>query len=101
VEDEHLRIVDAPQLVEKCRVATPPNWRPEEDTAVLPFISDKEAEKLADQGGLHKVSLYGDSALNSRCTARVNPKCWRMPILLVLTPPGHRPRQKAGLWQSS
>lgn len=57
--DEILRVIDALQLSAKHRVATPANWRPGDDTVVLPFISDKEAERMfADQGGVRKVRSY-------------------------------------------
>ena len=57
--DEILRILDALQLSAKYRVATPANWRPGDDTVVLPFISDEEAERMfADQGGFRKVRSY-------------------------------------------
>ena len=57
--DEILRVLDALQLSAKHRVATPANWRPGEDTVVLPFISDEEAERLfAEQGGFRKVRSY-------------------------------------------
>jgi peroxiredoxin len=57
--DEILRILDALQLSAKYRVATPANWRPGDDTVVLPFISDQEAERMfADQGGFRKVRSY-------------------------------------------
>jgi alkyl hydroperoxide reductase subunit AhpC len=57
--DEILRVLDALQLSTKYRVATPANWRPGDDTVVLPFISDEEAERMfADQGGFRKVRSY-------------------------------------------
>ncbi|HSC64751.1 MAG TPA: peroxiredoxin [Caldimonas sp.] len=57
--DEILRVLDALQLSAKYRVATPVNWKPGDDTVVLPFISDEEAEALfADQGGMRKVRSY-------------------------------------------
>lgn len=57
--DEILRILDALQLSAKYRVATPANWRPGDDTVVLPFITDAEAERLfADWGGVRKVRSY-------------------------------------------
>ena len=57
--NEILRILDALQLSAKYRVATPANWQPGEDTVVLPFISDEEAERMyADQGGVRKVRSY-------------------------------------------
>ena len=57
--DEILRILDALQLSAKYRVATPANWRPGDDTVLLPFISDAEAEQLfADRGGVRKMRSY-------------------------------------------
>lgn len=57
--DEILRVVDALQLSAKYHVATPVNWQPGDDTVVLPFISDEDAEKMfADQGGFRKVRSY-------------------------------------------
>jgi alkyl hydroperoxide reductase subunit AhpC len=57
--DEILRVLDALQLSAKHRVATPANWRPGDDTVVLPFISDEEAERIfAEQGGFRKVRNY-------------------------------------------
>ncbi len=57
--NEILRILDALQLSAKYRVATPANWQPGDDTVVLPFISDEEAERMfADQGGFRKVRSY-------------------------------------------
>lgn len=44
--DEILRVIDALQLSAKYRVATPVNWRPGDDTVVLPFIRDEEAERM-------------------------------------------------------
>ena len=51
-------------------MATPANWQPGDDTVVLPFISDEEAERMfADQGGFRNVRSYlryvGDPSL--RC----------------------------------
>ncbi|MFO1210937.1 MAG: DUF924 family protein [Amaricoccus sp.] len=57
--DEILRVLDALQLSARYRVATPANWKPGEDTVVLPFISDEEAERLfADKGGLRRERSY-------------------------------------------
>jgi C-terminal domain of 1-Cys peroxiredoxin len=57
--DEILRVIDALQLSAKCRVATPVNWKPGDDTVVLPFIRDDEAERMfGDQGGFWKVGSY-------------------------------------------
>jgi alkyl hydroperoxide reductase subunit AhpC/uncharacterized protein (DUF924 family) len=56
---EILRVVDALQLSARHRVATPANWMPGDDTVVLPFISDAEAEEMfGAQGGLRKVRSY-------------------------------------------
>ena len=56
---EILRVLDALQLSAKYHVATPANWHPGDDTVVLPFISDEEAERMfADQGGFRKVRSY-------------------------------------------
>ena len=43
--DGILRVVDALQLSARYRVATPANWRPGDDTVVLPFVSDEEASE--------------------------------------------------------
>jgi alkyl hydroperoxide reductase subunit AhpC/uncharacterized protein (DUF924 family)/CRP-like cAMP-binding protein len=57
--NEILRVLDALQLSAKYRVATPANWQPGDDTVVLPFISDDEAERMfTDQGGVRKVRSY-------------------------------------------
>ena len=57
--DEGAGSLDALQLSAKYRVATPANWQPGDDTVVLPFISDDEAERMfADQGGFRKVRSY-------------------------------------------
>jgi alkyl hydroperoxide reductase subunit AhpC len=48
---EILRVVDALQLSAKYHVATPANWRPGQDTVVLPFISDEDAEQMFAQQG--------------------------------------------------
>jgi thioredoxin-dependent peroxiredoxin len=57
--NEILRVLDALQLSAKYRVATPANWQPGDDTVVLPFISDEEAERMfGDQGGFRKVRSY-------------------------------------------
>jgi alkyl hydroperoxide reductase subunit AhpC/uncharacterized protein (DUF924 family) len=51
--------IDALQLSAKYRVATPVNWKPGDDTVVLPFIPDEEAERMfGDQGGFRKVRSY-------------------------------------------
>jgi thioredoxin-dependent peroxiredoxin len=57
--NEILRVVDALQLSAKYQVATPVNWQPGDDTVVLPFISDEEAERIfGPDGGFRKVRSY-------------------------------------------
>jgi alkyl hydroperoxide reductase subunit AhpC/uncharacterized protein (DUF924 family) len=57
--NEILRVLDALQLSAAYQVATPANWRPGDDTVVLPFISDEEAERMfGDDGGFRKVRSY-------------------------------------------
>jgi len=57
--NEILRVLDALQLSAKYHVATPANWQPGDDTVVLPFISDEEAERLfGDLGGFRKIRSY-------------------------------------------
>ena len=57
--EEILRVIDALQLSAKYPLTTPANWRPGDDSVVLPFISDEEAERMfAEQGGIRKVRSY-------------------------------------------
>ncbi len=57
--NEILRVLDALQLSAKYQVATPANWQPGDDTVVLPFISDEEAERMfGAEGGFRKVRSY-------------------------------------------
>jgi alkyl hydroperoxide reductase subunit AhpC/uncharacterized protein (DUF924 family)/CRP-like cAMP-binding protein len=57
--EEILRVVDALQLSARHPVATPADWRPGEETVVLPFVSDEEAESLfARSGGVRRVRSY-------------------------------------------
>jgi hypothetical protein len=57
--DEILRVIDALQLSAKYRVATPVNWKPGDDTVVLPFIPDEEVERIyGNQSGFRKVRPY-------------------------------------------
>jgi len=57
--DEILRVLDALQLSAQYHVATPANWRPGDDTVVLPFITDEEAQRMfAEHGGFRKVRSY-------------------------------------------
>ncbi|TPX75871.1 peroxiredoxin [Chytriomyces confervae] len=54
---EILRTLDALQLSMKYHVATPVNWMPGDDTVVLPFITDEEAESMFD-GDVRKELSY-------------------------------------------
>jgi len=55
--DEILRILDALQLTDKYRVATPVDWKQGKDTVVLPTIPDEEATKLFPKG-FQKIKPY-------------------------------------------
>ena len=48
--DEVLRLLDAIQLTENYKVATPVNWRKGEDVIILPSIPDDEARKRFPEG---------------------------------------------------
>lgn len=48
--DEVLRAIDALQLNEKHKLATPANWKPGEEAIIPPAISDDEAKKLFPSG---------------------------------------------------
>ena len=68
--DEILRVLDALQLSARHHVATPANWQPGDDTVVLPFISDEEAERMfADKGGLRKVRPTCATSATRRCAS--------------------------------
>jgi alkyl hydroperoxide reductase subunit AhpC/uncharacterized protein (DUF924 family) len=57
--NEILRVLDALQLSAKYQVATPANWQPGNDTVVLPFISDEDAERMfGNDSGFRKVRSY-------------------------------------------
>ena len=47
---EILRVVDALQLTDKHKVATPVNWRNGEDVIIVPAVSDAEAKEKYPQG---------------------------------------------------
>ncbi len=44
--DEILRVLDSIQLTSKHKVATPANWRANEDVIIVPAVKDDEAKKL-------------------------------------------------------
>jgi alkyl hydroperoxide reductase subunit AhpC len=48
--DEVLRVIDAMQLNEKQKLATPVNWKPGDDAIIPTSIKDDEAKKLFPQG---------------------------------------------------
>jgi len=48
--DEILRVIDALQLTDAKRVATPANWRPGDKVIIPPSISDDEAKDVFPQG---------------------------------------------------
>jgi len=57
--NEILRVIDAMQISAQYQVATPANWQPGDDTVVLPFISDEEAERIfGNESGFRKVRSY-------------------------------------------
>lgn len=57
--DEILRVLDALQLSSEHKVATPADWRPGQETLVLPFVTDEEAERLfTDRGEVRRVKSY-------------------------------------------
>jgi alkyl hydroperoxide reductase subunit AhpC len=48
--DEVLRALDALQLADTHRVATPANWKPGEDVIIAGSVSDEDAKKMYPQG---------------------------------------------------
>ena len=48
--DELLRVIDALQLTDNEKVATPANWKDGDDVVILPSISNEEADKLFPKG---------------------------------------------------
>ena len=48
--DEILRVLDALQLTDSHRVATPANWKPGDDVVILPAVTNEEATKLFPKG---------------------------------------------------
>jgi alkyl hydroperoxide reductase subunit AhpC len=48
--DELLRVIDALQLTEYEKVATPVNWKSGDDVVILPSIPNEEADKLFPKG---------------------------------------------------
>lgn len=48
--DEILRVIDALQLSDVKRIATPADWRPGDKVIIPPSIANDEASKLFHQG---------------------------------------------------
>jgi alkyl hydroperoxide reductase subunit AhpC len=48
--DEILRVIDALQLTDAQKVATPVNWRPGDDVIILPSLADADAERRFPNG---------------------------------------------------
>ena len=48
--DELLRVIDALQLTDNEKVATPANWKDGDDVVILPSISNEDADKLFPKG---------------------------------------------------
>lgn len=56
--DEILRVIDALQLGDAKRIATPADWRPGKDVIIPPSISNEEASTLFPQGWVeHRAYL--------------------------------------------
>lgn len=52
--DEILRVVDALQLTDKNKVATPVNWKQGDDVIILPSVPNDEAKALFPEGWVEK-----------------------------------------------
>src|SRR4051812_9149449 len=48
--NEILRALDAMQLTDRHKVATPANWKPGEDVIILPSVSDEAAKEMFPEG---------------------------------------------------
>ena len=48
--NEVLRVIDSLQLTARHKVATPVNWRPDEDVIIAGSVSDEEAKKTYPEG---------------------------------------------------
>lgn len=70
--DEILRLVDAIQLADKYKVATPVNWKSGEPLLIQPSISDDEATKLFPQGWTTEKPGGGDVSTQRRYLRYVN-----------------------------
>ena len=54
--DEILRVLDSVQLTSKKKVATPANWKKNEDVIIVPSVTDDEAKELF--GDFKKIKPY-------------------------------------------
>jgi len=54
--DEIIRVLDSIQLTSKKKVATPANWKKNEDVIIVPSVSDDEAKELF--GDFKKIKPY-------------------------------------------
>jgi len=54
--DEILRVLDSIQLTSKNKVATPANWKKDDDVIIVPAVSDEEAKELF--GEFKKIKPY-------------------------------------------
>lgn len=70
--EELLRLVDAIQLADKYKVATPVNWKKGDPLVIQPSISDEEANKLFPQGWTTKKPGGGDATTERKYLRYVN-----------------------------
>ncbi len=56
--DELLRVIDALQLTDGYKVATPANWKPGEDVIIVPSLKDPEEIKVRFPKGYNALKPY-------------------------------------------
>ena len=54
--DEIIRVLDSVQLTTKNKVATPAQWKQNDDVIIVPTVSDEEAKELF--GDFKKIKPY-------------------------------------------
>ena len=54
--DEIIRVLDSVQLTSKNKVATPAQWKQNDDVIIVPAVSDEEAKELF--GDFKKIKPY-------------------------------------------
>ncbi len=54
--DEIIRVLDSVQLTSRKKVATPANWKKDQDVIIVPAVSDEEAKELF--GDFKKIKPY-------------------------------------------